>query len=270
MYSTHSVAGTQGGTPPRVSLPYKGVVYHPGITPVAGYDQAQVSFEIHEVPDDPYAQVREVIGLMKRYANEDSSSLGLLADAQRATVSGDPISDTWNYVKRGGLRGMRFVRDEETVLPFSDYEYNVPGTWRPFVEAISRPVMLAQSDYDSPIGDCDCFATYGAAHLISKGVDCAFVTVAADSRDPELFSHVYLVAYPRSGAYAGRRVPLDLSHGPFPGWEVERVFKREEWPVCGGMKDRLLLLAGLIGAGIFAYTAWNRKGVFHPSLWRTV
>jgi hypothetical protein len=191
-----------------------------------------VSYHIQEVPDDPDEQVAQVIGMMRGYANQDSRDPSLIEDAGRAYRSDDPVSDTWEYLRRGGVRGMQFVRDEVTALPFAQFEQS-PGGWRPFVESIARPELLAQCA--APQGDCDCFATYGAAHLMTRGVRCAFATVAADDIDPRIFSHVYLVAYPNVGPFAGMRIPMDLSHGPELGWEVANRFgKFCEWPLDGG------------------------------------
>jgi hypothetical protein len=68
-----------------------------------------------------------------------------------------------------------------------------------------------------------------AALLTAKNIRCRFVTVAADPSDGyQSFSHVYVAAYAE-----GRRMPLDASHGSWPGWEVplKAVGRIREWPV---------------------------------------
>jgi hypothetical protein len=191
-------------------------------------------YEVTEVSDNPDIQVEQVIGMMKRYASSDSQSSLFQRDVQTCADqgSGDPVTDVWTYLNRqSGTRGMKFVHDERIGAAFDQ----VPRfQWRPLVEALIRPVD--QAWLSNPQGDCDDFAMYGAAHLLARGVPCSYATVAADELDPSLYSHVYLVAYPRSGSYAGQRVPLDLSHGHFPGWETESKFgKFREWPVTGGL-----------------------------------
>jgi hypothetical protein len=84
---------------------------------------------------------------------------------------------------------------------------------------------------------------YAAALLVAAGVSASFVTVAADEADPGRYSHVYVAAYPKGGG----RVPLDASHGEYPGWEVEsRYGRRREWPVTGGGGRELLVWAGMV------------------------
>lgn len=223
--------------------PYAGVTDHPSL--------GRVPYLIEEVSDDPDQQVAQVIGKMKGQARQGAESPIVQQDVQRAWRSDDALSDTFEYLKRDGGRGMRFVRDEVTALPFQQFE-NSPGGWRPFVEAIVTPEHLASCS--NPQGDCDCFCTYGAAHLKIRGVPCSFCTVAADDIDPYMFSHVYLVAYPKSGPYAGMRVPMDLSHGPELGWEVPNRFGRlVEWPVDGGFLCNVLPIAFLLGGGYLLY-----------------
>lgn len=203
-------------------------MYHPAL--------GQVRYSVREVRNGtPDEQVVDTVAIMREYSIQDAQDGSVQADAAQASGTGDPISDTWAHLRRGGNRGMRFVRDEVTFEPFTPIEMQTPGRWTPIVESIARPELLAKSE--DPHGDCDCFCTYAASHLILKGVPCSFVTVAADGDTPDLYTHVYLAAYPQSGPYAGQRVALDLSHGPYPGWEVQRTFRKKEWPVqsAGGL-----------------------------------
>jgi hypothetical protein len=218
------------------SLPLSGVVDHPTM--------GVVRYQITETSNDPDQQVDQTIGLMRRYAVEDSAAPSLIEDARQAWVSDNAISDTWDYLNRAnGYRSMQFIRDESTA--------NVFGSWRPFVEALIRPVdqvALSQAQ-----GDCDDFAMYGAALLLARGVPCSYVTVAADDSDPSVYSHVYLVAYPTDGPYTGQRVPLDLSHGAYCGWEVENRFgKRAEWPLLEtGALSSLWWMFAAVGIAAF-------------------
>lgn len=227
--------------------PRSGVIMHPSL--------GRCEYTVQEISDIPDEQVAQTIGLMSQYATEDAGSPAVQADVSRAWSSADPITDTWNYLRRGGDRGMRFVRDEVNGAAWADYEFAIPGRWRPLVELIARPRALANAS--DPQGDCDCFCNYGAAHLISRAVPASFVTVAADRTDPSLYTHVYLVAYPVDGPYAGQRVPLDLSHGAYPGWEVKNVFRRREWPI-GSRGNLLCIGAAVLIGGAIAYHALRR------------
>jgi hypothetical protein len=219
------------------AFPTAGVIDHPAY--------GRVKYRVSEISLDPDTQVAQTIDLMKRYALEDAPKSALQADVARSIQTGDPLQDVWWWCKREGGRGMRFVRDEDSARPFQPLE-TITDQWRPIVESIARPTLLATTP--NPQGDCDCFCTYGAAHLIARGVACAFCTVAASEQTPTEYSHVYLVAYPKSGG----RVPLDLSHGPYAGWETENKFgKRMEWPVMPGTPAASLLL--LAAGGFILY-----------------
>lgn len=147
---------------------------------------------------------------------------------------------------------MQFQRDEATAAPWD------LDVWNPVVETLIRPAD--QATMANPIGDCDDFAMYGAAHLLSRGVPCSFVTIAADASAPRMFSHVYLAAYPKVGQFAGMRVPLDLSHGHFPGWEHGETFRIEEWPVRTWMSSPFAWVVGGAGAYLL-YRAFSKGGV---------
>jgi hypothetical protein len=204
-----------------------------------------VRYSVKQTSDDPYQQVADTIGIMKQYAVEDAQSPEVQADIARAWQSGDPIGDTFGYIK-GRLQ---FIRDESTAEPIqSSYAY-------PIVETLCRPRDMAVAPY--PQGDCDDFSMYGAAHLLARGVPVSFVTVAADGSND--FSHVYLAAYPKSGPYAGRRVALDISHGAYPGWEYapNSAARRQEWP-CDS-SGTVFAAALLIGGGVWLLSKFGRS-----------
>ena len=232
--------------PPTVA---SGTMHHPQL--------GLVRYSLAEISDDPDTQVAQTISLMQQYTCDDAYSPALHRDVYQAWLSDDPITDTWRYLNRGsGIRAMRFARDEQTAQPLQS------GEWRPIVDALIRPVDQATAE--APLGDCDDFAMYAAAPLLARGVPCSFVTVAADPQDPGIYSHVYLAAYPSTGAFAGQRVPLDFSHGSRPGWETENIYgKRREWPVGDSPANNsreiaaLLLFAGAAFAVLCLYQLWR-------------
>lgn len=214
-----------------------GYIDHPSL--------GRVRYQVVPLSPDPDEQVAQTIALMTEYAVEDSQSPLIKGEALSTATTGDPIEDCWQWLSRkDGVRGMRFIHDEDTTRPWGDI-----GRWDP-VEALIRPVDQAR--LNPPQGDCDDFSMYGAAYLLARGVPCAFVTVAADGQNPDLYSHVYLAAYPQTGPQTGRRIPLDLSHGPHAGWETENRFgKRREWPIR--QEDSLLTIAVVGIAGIVVW-----------------
>jgi len=184
-------------------------------------------YEATPVPgdEDPDGQVAAVIGMMRGYVLSDYRTPAVAAEARRAlALDPDPVKAVFWHVKRG----LSFVRDEIQAAPMQ------PNHAYPIVEVLVRPVDMATMCADGGCrrsGDCDDYAMYAAALLMNLGINVSFVTLAADSADPNRYSHVYLAAYPN-----GVRVPLDVSHGEYPGWEAPNYYgKRTEWPVRSSM-----------------------------------
>ncbi len=141
----------------------------------------------------------------------------------KSILEGTPISSQsdlarclfW-WVKKN----IQFVEDEE--LLNQELGYGALELDKELL--ISPPVLLSMP---SPMGDCDDFSTLLASLLLACEIKCSFVTVAADGMDPYKFSHVYVRAYPNDG----EAIYLDTSHGPYPGWETSRQFRKQEWPL---------------------------------------
>ena len=100
-----------------------------------------------------------------------------------------------------------------------------------------------------PQGDCAIFTDMLCAFLRVYGIQYEIVTVAVNPREPSEYSHVF--------AYAvlpdGRRLPLDASHGDYPGWQVPsaHVFRRQVWDEDGNpVSDRASRFDGLHGYGL--------------------
>jgi len=82
-----------------------------------------------------------------------------------------------------------------------------------------------------PEGDCAIFTECVCAFLKVFGIPYEIVTVAVNPREPEIFSHVYAYAVLGDGA----RLPLDASHGDYPGWQVpsSHQSRRQVWDESG-------------------------------------
>lgn len=88
---------------------------------------------------------------------------------------------------------------------------------------LSPPYLLSMP---VPTGDCDDFSTLLATLLKIVGFQTVgFRTVAANEEDPEAFTHVYVVVMTANGGI----LPLDASHGSYPGWETKGIFKSKDW-----------------------------------------
>jgi hypothetical protein len=99
-----------------------------------------------------------------------------------------------------------------------------PGT-SPLVDQtlIAPTALLAMPE---PIGDCPQFSMLAAAMFRVLCMDCLYVTIAAERRFPDQYSHVYNTVEVAPGRY----MPFDSSNGPEPGAEYMRPFKRRVWP----------------------------------------
>jgi transglutaminase-like putative cysteine protease len=212
-----------------------GTAYHPDFGGDVHYAAVPLS-------SDPDKQVAETINLMRANVRADSYSEPVLRAAQQMdTGAGDPLSDAF-YWTAGRVR---FQQDEQTAAPLRRlFDDDV-------VEVLIRPRDLA--NMARPVEDCDGFAQMLPALLRSRGIPCSFVTIAADAREPNRYSHVYAACYPN-----GRRVALDASHGPYPGWEAPNMYgKKKEWPIDGPDWEGLAWVAAFAAALLLAGYLWG-------------
>ena len=99
-----------------------------------------------------------------------------------------------------------------------------PGT-SPLVDQtlITPCTVLAMPE---PIGDCPQFSMLASAMFRVLCMDSMFVTIAAEDKFPDQWSHIYNTVEVSPGVY----MPFDSSNGPEPGAEYARPFKRRVWP----------------------------------------
>jgi hypothetical protein len=205
------------------------------------------TYQIQPISSDADTQVAQTIADMRRYAVEDAAGPQIQMEAQQAVREsgggGDPIYAVWAWVKAR----MRFVQDADTGA----------GIQQALDDDVVEVLIRPRDMHTWGQGDCDDYVMYGAALLIALGVPVAFATVGADAGAPDLYTHVYLVAYPVGGV----RTPLDLSHGQYPGWETPNVSRMREWPVTGGQaQDVLRDMLPVLGAAYAAWWLMRRRG----------
>ncbi len=215
----------------------------------------QVNYDVQALPLDADGQVRQTLSIMRHRAAEDADNPWFKQRAQQLVSPGgtqaDRARELYGHVKASNIH---FTRDEVTGTGIRGLDMGDDVV----VESIIRPIDMAlYVDQGNAIGDCDDFSMYLAALLRANDIPCAFATVAADGSQPDQFSHVYVVAYPD-----GMRMPLDASHGQYPGWETEnRYGKYDEWPVWGrvvGFLGDLVVKVGIVGLGIWGFK-WLKK-----------
>lgn len=193
-----------------------------------------LKYSAQVVGDHPDDQVNATIGLMSKYAWEDSSCHEIQTEAQalRQIYGNDPrslVCGVWETV-RGKIQ---FLRDESLAGPlesFLSHTYEDGSPVTPVVEILIRPRDMYNLQFK--MGDCDDYSMYAASLLVALGIPCCFVTIAGDQSNPNIFTHVYVSAYPTPS----NRVAVDASHGPYCGWEVQRPGgRKQEWLVNGGV-----------------------------------
>lgn len=221
--------------PPSMApaAPPAGVVDHP----VYG----QVRYTVEQLSDDPDEQVAQTIRRMQTLAVTDASSPEIQRDLAEiregiGRTGNDLVEGIYWWVKSR----LRFQQDSVTGGPV--WALGALGEDGVIAESLIRPVDMSSLPAGAKVGDCDDYSMYVASLLEAARIPWAFVTVAASSRDPEVYSHVYVAAYPD-----GMRVPLDASHGPAPGWEASQgypVWRQTEWSRWSMVPWWLWLLLG--------------------------
>lgn len=183
----------------------------------------------------------QTVGLMASHALHAASSQQV---SKAIRDSGAPdtkelqecLKAIFQYIKRR----VKFVEDNEPL-------------GRMFGIADSKELLItppALLSMKSPEGDCDDFSMLAASMMIACGIPCSFVTVAADGRAPETFTHVYCM---------GAGIPFDTSHGKEVGWETEKQFRKKVWPIVGweGKGEGLGMIVGKEGY----QKAWLNAGL---------
>ena len=153
---------------------------------------------------------------------------------------------------------MRFQQDADTADRLQVDDARKEDT----VEVLIRPADQALLIMLRGIGveDCDGYELYGGCLLTALRVMASLVTISAHPDYPGRFSHVYLAAYPQGPG--GPRIPLDFSHGKYPGWEAPNKGRLKEWPIEVTRAEILfesIFPLAILSAGYFGLRYLNRK-----------
>lgn len=203
------------------------------------FGRAKSSLSVFDTdPTDSDMSTAHTVALMTNHARNAAVSEQVL-DARQEILEGldtqasekELISSVWDYI-RGRVR---FVQDETIVKQLFGVNDNQ--------ELLITPERLLTMP--QPMGDCDDFSTLCCSLLMSMGIKCEFVTIAADRDEPGKFSHVYCLATLPSG----QQVTLDTSHGKYPGWESPEIYRKQVWPVFEGGGMVTTKTTGLHGIG---------------------
>lgn len=141
---------------------------------------------------------------------------------QVASVTGRMVPQTsgdcwgvWWMVKHA----VKFAKDEPRLFQIGEPDA---------LDLLIAPAVLVREQDRKE--DCDGFTMLVCCLLKILGISSVIVTVAADPSDPERWSHVFPMAEV-NGAY----LPMDASHGKFPGWMVPRdhISRWQAWDLNG-------------------------------------
>ena len=184
-----------------------------------------VSYRVEDIGYDADGQVYRTLGVMGERVREDASDPAFCSWAQRVVGASPGELDDMAVVGAAYFHvkgALRFQRDELTGAGVGNYSAEE------VVEVIIRPREMAKFvQQGMGVGDCDDFTMYLAGILTCFRIPTEFCTVAADKADPESFTHVYVKVQLTDGTV----VPLDASHGKFPGWETDNVYQSLDWRI---------------------------------------
>jgi len=209
-------------------------------------ESAQFWKQPYRVPasSDPDTATAQTILLMCGQVRESARDAGRETFADQAPMVGETARGAFGQF--GGLSGYDLARSPEltaravaesafwwckTFVRFVHHEFIIRqrlGEAGHLQGLISPEVLVRMA---KPEGDCAIFSECVAAFLTVFGIPYEFVTAAVNPSEPEVFSHVYLYAVLPDGS----RLPLDASHGKYPGWQVPsaHVSRRQVWDSNG-------------------------------------
>lgn len=183
-----------------------------------------VKEKIPAAPDTD-TSTRQTIQKMCEYIRagvEDPMCQWWAAQAREKWAGGAPVSPAaqacwgvWWLVKHA----VKFAKDEPRLFQVGEPEA---------LDLLIAPGVLVREP--APKEDCDGFTMLVCCLLQILGISSVIVTVAADPSDPERWSHVFPMA-----KIGGQNMPMDCSHGKFPGWMVprEHIFRWQAWDLNG-------------------------------------
>ena len=135
--------------------------------------------------------------------------------SQRFCYSPDPLGDLWRWAKQN----VRFRQDDALILMIFNE--------RDHFELLISPSVVIRMNH--PQGDCDDFTMLIATLAQLMGCRVRIETVQCDRARPGEYSHVY------PSVLTDRWMPLDASHGTYPGWEVPArdILRKTSWTLDG-------------------------------------
>jgi hypothetical protein len=152
---------------------------------------------IARAAEDPEVQ-RVAMEAVRRFRGGPTE----LASGQDPTAPINVAKSAWWYAKHR----LKFEHHEKMIRVM----FGESGQ----LQLLISPEILVR--LSRPKGDCAIYVLLVCAILKCWGVPYEIVTAACDPSEPGIFSHVFCYAVLPDGT----RLPLDASHGKYPGWQV--------------------------------------------------
>lgn len=175
--------------------------------------------KVATIGTSPFLTLSLTIELMRSHAFECSQSGIILTAVQQAlALAGGSVRSQVLAIYDWVKDRVSFIEDEQAL--------DAVGI-DPDKELLIKPDrLLAMSE---PKGDCDDYSMLLACMLIAAKlpIGISYVTIAADSTNPERYSHVYVSVQLPDTSY----LALDASHGPYAGWEETKIFSKIHWNI---------------------------------------
>ena len=181
------------------------------------------SYTLGVIPTDPidpdkqtFDTIQQMRSIVRRSVN-DPQLIELVKQILKGTNLMDEIEvacKIFAWIKSN----IRFVEDSVLSNQYLGANRDPYGE-----DFLITPVRLVTVDRK---GDCDDFSMLAATMLDSIGIECKFVTIAADPRNPNIFSHVYVIANVNHSW-----IGFDTSHGKVPGWEYNKATRYQTWNI---------------------------------------
>ena len=192
------------------------------LTPASAAKTGPIIKEKIPAAPDTDTSTKQTIAKMCEYiaagASDDVCKFWALQAKERWAQGPDLAQQCWGVwwlVKHA----VKFAKDEPRLFQIGEPDA---------LDLLIAPAVLVREQDRKE--DCDGFTMLVCCLLKILGIPSVIVTVAADPSDPERWSHVFPMAEV-NGAY----LPMDASHGKFPGWMVPRdhISRWQAWDLNG-------------------------------------
>jgi Transglutaminase-like superfamily len=196
----------------------------------------------YQASDDPDTGTAQTVDRMRAAAEKDCVSEPVMRATSMALLFGDAS-------EAGRVRAIHDWISTQIKFRQDDPVCSMILGFDEELDMLIHPARLLTMQ--RPSGDCDDFTMLTCAMLLCADIPCEIVTIKADPRDPNRYSHVYAQAITLEGI-----IPMDCSqsaqHGYPVGWQPEAgVTERTPWGIMQPPQ---------MGTGLHGYVGLGQSG----------